>query len=67
MKIQITLEWFQDVPENRKNDLTEAGMDRAHDMMKEGYVGGELHCEWEDSGGEMESYSGWWAVKELEE
>ena len=64
MKTILTISWFQDVPEQHKNELEEHALERAIGMRKEGYIGGELHYEIEKDE-TIEAYSGWWEYKEI--
>lgn len=62
MKTALTCEWWNDenrqFTEQEQEILQRAAIDRAEEMMREGYIAGEL-CEEIDG----QFYRGWWEVK----
>lgn len=58
MQFTLKFEWFTEVPENLKNELQESAIERASEMIKEGFICGELNFESEDF-----SSRGWWSFE----
>ena len=64
-KLTIEITWNDDVREDHKEQLEVAGMERAFEMMADGYSSGELNADLEyqtKSGRTKEiNYRGWWS------
>lgn len=67
MKYKLCFEWWnhdtsiEKIPEEHKEELILAAMERTHDMRKEGFVSGELLTSIDDI-----DYRGWWEIKNEE-
>ena len=61
MKMTITIDWFDfdDTDDTIKEQLKEHGINRAMEMINQGYNSGELYCDINDT-----EYSGWWSYAE---
>ncbi len=59
MKVIITIDWHTKVRPVRRDELATHGMQRANEMMQEGYIEGELLY----TDGKGREYSGWWKRK----
>ena len=60
MKMNLSIEWWEnedtdDIEETHKEQLNLHGVERAAEMMKDGYIEGELHLEVEGT-----YYDGYW-------
>ena len=62
MKVNLSIEWWEnedteDIEETHKEPLIRHGIERANEMVEQGYTEGELHQEIEG-----EYYDGYWKL-----